>query len=207
MGMEPPKPETSRNYEVGVKLAQREWGLSGIVALFEQTRRNVATADPNPANLGYSIQTGEQRARGLEADFVWELTPAFSLLANYAYTQAQVTQDTVISVGSGLPRVPRHSGRLAGRYRVLDGTGKGLSFGLGVTAVSARELTLPNSVAVPGYALLDAQAAYEFGPYTLTLSVFNLTNRKVFDTYQYLSYPVVMPVQPRSAYLSLTARF
>ncbi|MNJ81578.1 TonB dependent receptor [compost metagenome] len=60
---------------------------------------------------------------------------------------------------------------------------------------------------MPGYALFDAQAAYEFGPYTLALSAFNLTNRKVFDTYQYLSSPVVMPVQPRSAYLSLTARF
>lgn len=207
MGLEPPKPETSRNYEAGIKLALRDLGLSGTVALFEQTRRNVTTADPDPANFGMSIQTGEQRARGLEADLVWELTPAFSLLANYAYTQAEVTRDTSIDVGSRLPRVPRHSGRLAGRYRVLDGMAKGLSFGMGVTAVSARELTLPNTVSVPGYALLDAQAAYEFGPYTVALSAFNLTNRKVFDTYQYLSSPVVMPVQPRSAYLSLTARF
>lgn len=207
VGLQPPKPETSRNYEAGLKLAMKDIGLSGTVAVFEQTRRNVTTADPDPAHLGYSIQTGEQRARGIETDLVWEPTAAFSLLFNYAYTQAEVTQDTSIPVGDGLPRVPRHSARLAARYRILDGAAKGLSFGAGITAVSGRELTLPNTVSVPGHALVDAQASYSFDRYTATLSVVNLTNRKVYDTYQYLSSPVVMSVQPRSAYLTLSAYF
>lgn len=208
-GTETPKPELSRNYEVGVKLASSDMGLSGTVAVFEQTRRNVSTPDPNPANaiLGYSVQSGEQRARGVEADLVWEPIPALSLLANYAYTQAEVTDDNSTPVGDGLPRVPRHSGRLAARYRILDGAAKGLAFGAGVTALSARELTLPNTVSVPGYALLDAQASYDFDRYTLSVSAVNLTGRKVFETYQYLGSPVVLPTQPRSAYLTLTASF
>lgn len=208
-GRETPKPELSRNYEAGVKLAFKDLGLTGTLAAFEQTRRNVSTPDPDPANaiLGYSVQSGEQRARGVEADLIWEPIPALSLLANYAYTQAEVTDDNSIPVGDGLPRVPRHSGRFAARYRILDGAAKGLGFGAGVTALSARELTLPNTVSVPGYALLDAQASYDFDRYTLSVSAVNLTGRKVFETYQYLGSPVVLPTQPRSAYLTLTASF
>ncbi|WP_282374954.1 TonB-dependent siderophore receptor [Pseudomonas sp. PS01302] len=208
-GRETPKPELSRNYEAGVKLAFNDLGVSGTLAVFEQTRRNVSTPDPDPAYsiLGYSVQSGEQRARGVEADLVWEPTPALSLLANYAYTQAEVTDDNSIPVSDGLPRVPRHSGRLAARYRVLDGAAKGLGFGAGITALSARELTLPNTVSAPGYALLDAQTSYDFDRYTISVSAVNLTGRKVFETYQYLGSPLVLPTQPRSAYLTLTARF
>jgi iron complex outermembrane receptor protein len=209
IGRETPKPELSTNYEAGFKLAFTDFGLSGTVALFQQTRRNVATPDPDPtyALLGYSVQSGEQRARGVEADITWEPTPAFSLLANYAYTQAEVTDDNSIPVGDGLTRVPRHSGRLAARYRVLDGVAKGLGFGAGITAFSSRELTLPNTVSAPGYALLDAQTSYDFDRYTIEVSAVNLAGRKVFETYQYLGAPVVLPTQPRSAYLTLTARF
>lgn len=207
VGLETPKPETSRNLEVGAKFAFDTLGLSGTVALFDQTRRHVTTADPDPAHLNYSIQTGEQRARGFETDLLWEPDDNFSLLFNYAYTHAEVTSDTTIPVGDRLPRVPKHSVRLAAHYRVPDGLATGLSFGAGITAVSARELTLPNSVRVPGYALLDAQASYRFDKYTVSLSVVNLANRKVYDTYQYLASPVVIPVQPRSAYLTLTAQF
>lgn len=209
IGNETPKPELSRNYEAGVKLAFDDIGLSGTFAVFEQTRRNVSTPDPDPANalLGYSVQSGEQRARGVEADLVWEPIPALSLLANYAYTQAEVAEDNSIPVGDGLPRVPRHSGRFAARYRILDGSAKGLAFGAGITALSARELTLPNTVSAPGYALLDAQTSYDFDRYTVSVSAVNLTGRKVYETYQYLGSPLVLPTQPRSAYLTLTARF
>ena len=207
IGLQPPKPETSENYEAGVKLALTRYNLSGTIAAFQQTRENVATPDPNPANVNQSVQTGEQRARGFEADLVWEPTPAVSLLANYAYTDAEVTRDNAIPVGDALPRVPKNSGRIAARYRVLDGAAKGLSFGAGVTAFGARQDTLPNSVWVPGYTAIDAQAAYEFGAYTVQVSAANLGGSKAYDTYQYLGFPVVIPVQPRSAYVTLKARF
>lgn len=204
VGMDPPKPETSRSFEGGLKLALNRAHLSGTIAAFELTRRNVAVA--NPDNPFFSIQTGEQRARGVEADIIWEPLKAFSLLANYAFTSAQVTRDTTIPIGNRLPRVPRQSGRVAARYRVLGGLAKGLSFGAGITAFSARQITLPNSVSVPGYAAVDAQAAYDFGRFTITASAVNLGGRKAFDPYQYLSFPVVIPTQPRSAYLTLKAQ-
>ena len=204
VGSVTPKPETSRNVEAGLKLAAKRLGLSGTLAVFDQTRDNVATPDPNNPLL--SIQTGQQRARGFETDLTWEPMPAFSLLGNYAYTDATVTKDNAIPVGDKLPRVPRNSGRIAARYRVLDGTAQGLSFGAGVTAVGRRELTLPNTVSVPGMATVDAQAAYDFGRYTIEVSGVNLTGRRAFDAYQYFGFPVVMPTQPRSGYVTLKIR-
>ncbi|MBJ7483490.1 TonB-dependent receptor [Brevundimonas sp.] len=205
IGLETPEPETSENVEGGVKLAMTRLGLSGTVAVFEQTRDNVAT--PDPSNPLLSVQTGTQRARGLEADFIWEPTPAFSLLANYAYTDAEVTRDNALPVGDALPRIPKNSGRIAARYRVLDGAAAGLSFGAGVTTFGARQDTLPNSVWVPGYTTVDAQAAYDFGRVTVELSAVNLTDDDAFDTYQYFGFPVVMPTQPRSAFVTLKTRF
>ncbi|MFJ3315170.1 TonB-dependent siderophore receptor [Herbaspirillum huttiense] len=201
IGSSIPKPETSRNIELGIKLDDKARKLLGTLAVFEQTRDNVATADP--ANPLVSIQTGQQRARGFEADMTWEPVRALSLLANYAYTQAVVTQDNTIPVGDTLARVPRHSGRLAFRYRVLDGAAEGLSFGAGITALGRRQLTLPNTVSVPGMATVDAQAAYDFGQYTLQLSGYNLTGRRSYESYQYFGFPVVIPTQPRSFYLTL----
>jgi iron complex outermembrane receptor protein len=205
IGAAVPKPESSHNVEGGLKLALPGTGLSGTIAVFDQTHDNVATADPN--NVGFSIQTGKQEARGEELDLVWEPTRALSLLANYAHTDAKVVADNTIPAGSELPRVPSNSGRIAARYRVLDGSAKGLSFGAGVTAVGARQLTLPNTVTVPGYAVIDAQAAYDVGRYTIEASVVNLGGRQAFDTYQYFANPLVMPTQPRSAFVTLKTKF
>lgn len=205
VGLTPPKPETSENYEGGLKLSPTRFGISGTIAAFQQKHDNVATPIPN--NLFYSEQTGQQRARGVETDLIWEPARAWSLLMNYAYTDAQVTRDNSIPIGNELPRVPKNSGRIAARYRVLEGAAHGLSFGAGITAFSARELTLPNTVSVPGYAAVDAQAAYEFKHFTVEVSAVNLAGRRAFDAYQYFGFPVVMPNQPRSAFVTLKAQF
>lgn len=202
IGLQVPKPETSSNVEGGIKLALSESHLSGTVALFRQTHDNVVTSDPN--NPGFYLQSGRQTAHGVEADLVWEPTPAFSLLTNYAYTD---TRDEGVAPGDQLARVPRNSGRIAARYRLLNGPAKGLSFGIGITAFGSRELTLPNTIAVPGYAAVDAQAAYDIGRFTLGLSVVNLTGRRAWDPYSYMGYPVVAPNQPRSAYVTFKVGF
>ena len=179
IGQNTPRPETSRNEEGGVKLALTRIGLSGTIAAFQQTRRNVTTVDPN--NPLYSIQAGEERARGLEADATWEPMRSLSVLANYAYTGAEVTADTVLPVGHRLPRVPRHSGRVMVYYRVQSGFVKGFSFGAGATAFTRREIYLPNSGSTPGYATIDAHATYSFGLFAIEGSAANLADHRAFD--------------------------
>ena len=67
-------------------------------------------------------------------------------------------------------------------------------------------MTLPNTIAVPGYAVIDAQAAYELGRFTLSVSVVNLGGRHAFDPYEYFGSPLVAPSQPRSAFVTLKAK-
>jgi iron complex outermembrane receptor protein len=203
-GVTDPKPETSQSYEGGLKFDVKTIGLSGTLSAFQVTRQNVTTSDP--ANPFLSIQAGEQRARGVEADVIYEPTPALSLLFSYAYTDAEVTKDNTLPVGDSLRRVPRHSGRLAARYR-FQGPLKGLEIGAGVTAVSSRELTLPNTTSVDGLTLVDAQAAYDFGPASISLSIANLTDEDGFEPYQYFGGQYVAPTQPRSAFITIRAGF
>lgn len=202
IGLATPEPETSSNVEGGLKLSLPGTGLSGTIALFRQTRDDVAISDPD--NVGFYIQSGRQRARGAELDLVWEPSPAFSLLLNYAHTD---TRDAGAAPSDRIARVPDNSGRLAARYRFLDGRVKGLAFGAGITTFSSRELTLPNTIAVPGYTVIDAQASYDIGRFTLGLALVNLTGREAWDPYSYIGYPVVAPNQPRSAYVTLKVGF
>jgi len=93
---------------------------------------------------------------------------------------------------------------VAARYRFQNGPAAGFAFGAGVTAFGARQDTLPNTVTVPGYAAVDAQAAYDFGRrYTLEGSAVNLADRRAYDPYEYFGFAVVMPTQPISAYVTL----
>ena len=205
LGLVNPQPETSQSYEAGFKFFGVIPGLSGTAALYQITRQNVKTADPVIPFA--SIQTGEQRARGIELDLVYEPTANLSLLANYAYTDAEVTKDNTLPVGDRPARVPEHSGRLAARYRFREGPLGPLEVGAGATFVSDRDLTLPNTSTVDGSVLIDAQATWDFEFATLGLSIVNLTDELSFEPYQYLAGAIVIPTQPRSVFLSLRRAF
>jgi iron complex outermembrane receptor protein len=204
-GITDPKPETSQSYEAGLKLFGPVQGLTGTVSVYQITRQNVRTADPVIPFA--SIQSGEQRARGFEADIIWEPSSALSILANYTYADAEVTKDNTLPVGNRPARVPENAGRVAVRYRFQDAALSGLEIGGGMTAVSERELTLPNVTSVDGSVLFDAQASYDLGAVTLGLSVVNLADEDSFDPYQYLAASIVTPTQPRSAFVTLKKTF
>lgn len=200
-----PKPETSQAWEGGIKFASPIKGLTGTASLYRITRQNVVTADPLIPFA--NVQTGEQRAQGVELDLIYEPSRSFSLLFNYAYTDAKVTKDNSLPVGDRVRAVPEHSGRIAARYRFGEGVLKGFALGGGVTAVSRRELTFPNTVSVDGMALVDAQASYDLGPVSLSVSVTNLLGNDGLEPYQYFGGPYVIPTQQRSAFLTLKGGF
>ncbi|MGP1256415.1 MAG: TonB-dependent siderophore receptor [Kiloniellales bacterium] len=201
----PPEPEESEQIEVGLRFSFDRIGLSGSIAGYQLIRESVPTFDPD--NAGFQFQTGEQRSRGAELDLIWQATPELTFLANYAYTNAKVTDDLRIPEGDRLARIPRHSGRVAARYAFLDGPLDGLGLGVGVTAASKREITLPNRVETDAYVVADAQLSYELGPIRLGLTVENLTDEDHFEPYQFLGQSVVRPTQPRSLFATVSASF
>ncbi|NOQ14061.1 MAG: TonB-dependent siderophore receptor [Methyloprofundus sp.] len=205
---ETPKPEESSQVEGGFKFDFYELGLSGSVAGYQLIRENVVVPDPNGAFS--SIQSGEQTSYGAEIDFLWEPLEALSIMGNYAYTNAKLTKHSSpeLLVGDTLPRVPDHSGRIAVRYRFIDGFLDGLGVGMGLTAMSERQLSLPNQYTVDGFYRIDAQLSYPLTEHLdLTVNIQNLTNTKYYEPFLFLQDEVVSPGPPISAFATLTARF
>jgi iron complex outermembrane receptor protein len=144
----------------------------------------------------------------LEVDLIWEPSKNWSVLASYAHTDTKVLSDNdPLKINDRLTRVPRDSGRIAVRYRFTQGTLSGLGIGLGMTAASGAETTLPNTLATRGYAVFDAQASYSIGPVRLGVSVNNITGKTYFLPYRYLDQAVVRPGAPRSAFVTLGVGF
>lgn len=198
---DPMKPELSRQLEAGVKL-NTDFGLSATLAAFEVKRANV------PVTFGFaSVQTGEQRSRGFEADAVYQPNANWSFLGSYAHTDTTVLKDTTAAlVGQTLPGVPRNSGRLWANYRITTGDLKGLSFGAGVYAASGVKIELGAPWKTASYATLDAKIAYERNNWKFSLHAKNLTDAKYFTRLEYFSGRVV-PGAGRGFYATASAKF
>lgn len=132
-------------------------------------------------------------------------------LAAFAFTDAEITRDAATgaasTVGRSLARVPETSGRVAARYRWLDGPLAGLGLGLGAAYAAKAPTTDANTSFSDDYIVFDAQASYDWDRFRLGLSVVNLTDEDYLIPYQYLAQDVVRPGQPLSAFVSLSARF
>lgn len=214
-GKEAPEPERSEMIEGGIKFSLEELHLHGSLATYQLVRENVPTA--NPFVPGSTVQIGEQQSQGVELDLSWQPTPAFSLLATYAYTDAFVSDDIINQVptqgqdidriGKHLARVPEHSGRIAARYRFQEGKLVGLGLGIGLTAASARPVSLSNDYYTEAYCVADAQISYERELWQAELSITNLGNHFYYEPYPYLGEDVVAPARPISFFLSITTRF
>jgi iron complex outermembrane receptor protein len=198
-----PKPEASDQVEAGLKLQQADL-ISATASVYRLTRTNVTTDDPDAGGFT-RIQTGEQRSDGLELDVV--LTPGggWTLAGNYAYTDAWVARDTDFQ-GKELAATPRHAGRFWLGY-AASGALEGFSLGGGVTAVGKQQVNLGNAAMTPGYAVVDAQAAYTWRNCTLALSGRNLLDRDYWEPYSYIGGPRVSPGEPRSVAARLETRF
>ena len=139
----------------------------------------MTTPDPDPelAAQGFSIQTGEQRSRGIELDIAGEILSGWKVTASYAYTDAEVSEDNSIPVGNQLVNVPKNQASLWTTYEIQKGSWKGFGVGLGLFYVGDREGDLDNSFELPDYLRTDAAVYYRRGPFNAAINIRNL-----FDT-------------------------
>ncbi|PMB47697.1 TonB-dependent siderophore receptor [Fischerella thermalis CCMEE 5201] len=172
------QPERGTQYEVGIKADVND-RLSLTLAFYDLTRSNVTTTDPDHPD--FSVQTGEQRSRGIELDINGEILPGWNMIAGYAYTDARVTKDNTIPVGNRLFSAPEHSFNLWTTYRIQQGDLQGLGFGLGFYYVGDRAADLANTFEVPSYFRTDAAIFYEREQLRAALNFRNLFN---VDYYQ-----------------------
>lgn len=197
----PFEPETGEQIEAGIKTDLLDRRLSATLALYELTRQNLTTADPN--NPGFSIQTGEQRARGVEVDVYGDFGSGWSLIASAAYTDAELTEDNTFTPGNRIQGVPRYSGSLWVTRDVQAGDWRGFGVGAGLFAADEREGDLANTYRVPGYARVDASVFYRGDGWRATFGIKNLLNK------EYIESPVsrteIYPGAPRTFLATLEA--
>ncbi|MEM7062475.1 MAG: TonB-dependent siderophore receptor [Cyanobacteria bacterium P01_B01_bin.77] len=165
-------PEEGNGFEVGVKAELLDGDLLATLAYFDITKQNVTTADPN--NMFFSIATGEQRSQGIELDIAGEILPGWNIIANYAYTDARITEDNTNPVGNRLFNVPRHSANLWTTYEIQQGDLQGLGFGGGFNYVGQRQGDLANSFEVDNYFLTNAALFYKRDNWRLGLNFNNI---------------------------------
>ncbi|WP_313931741.1 TonB-dependent siderophore receptor [Nostoc punctiforme] len=173
------EPQTTQQFEVGVKQNFLDNKLSATLAFFQITKQNVLT--PDPVDDLFSIQTGEQRSRGIELDIAGEISPGWKVIVNYAYIDGEVTKDNVIPVGDRLFGVPEHSAGLWTTYELQSGSLQGLGFGAGLYFVGEQEVDLPNTFQLPSYLRADASIFYRRQNYRFAVNFKNISNVKYYE--------------------------
>ncbi|GAA6619130.1 TonB-dependent siderophore receptor [Scytonema sp. NUACC26] len=179
---DPFKPMRGTQYEVGVKADFLDNQLSTTLSLYDLTQTNVLTTDPDPRNIGFSVQTGEQNSKGVEFFVSGEILPGWNVIASYAYTDAKITKDNRYRVGNILALAPEHQASLWTTYIIPNGKLKGLGFGLGLFYVGDRQGDLFNYFELPSYVRTDAALFYRRDRLNVALNFQNLLNKKYFET-------------------------
>ncbi len=172
------QPERGKQYEVGIK-ADLSNKLSATLDLYDLTRTNVLVEDPN--NPGFQIQTGEQNSQGIELSLTGEILPGWNIFAGYAYTDARITEDTVLEVGNRLPNTADHAFNIWTTYQIQQGSLQGLGFGLGLFYVGDRTGDLDNTYDVPSYLRTDAAIFYNRDRFRIGLNFKNLFDVEYFE--------------------------
>lgn len=121
-------PEEGVGFEVGSKVSLLDRKLTGTVALFEVTKKNIRRVDSGAVVEGRNgvVLSDGERSRGVELDLLYTPNRNLTAVFAYAYTDAKVTKD-VINPGASPD---------------LDGNGIADTIGLRLKGVSPSTVSL-----------------------------------------------------------------
>ncbi|QNT77757.1 TonB-dependent siderophore receptor [Entomobacter blattae] len=176
----PFKATRGEQYEVGVKFQPKSFKSFMTVAFYDLTQSNILTTDPLHPN--FSIQSAEQRSRGVELEIHASLTDDINLIAAYTNQSVKLTKGEYEGVRP--TQIPAQFASFYGTYTQPDGPAKGLGLGVGVRYIGNTNGDLTSQFQTPAYALVDGQIHYNVGNadarfkgMNLQLSAQNLLNK------------------------------
>lgn len=184
------KPETARQFEVGVKVQPANSKTLFTAAVFNLRQKNTLTRDVLTG--GAATQSGETETQGLELEFSSTLFRGFNMNASYTYMDGEVLRHRTAALQGARPDlVPRHTAGLFAEYTLQSGAAQGLTIGAGVRYIgemTIRDAQVPagfgpsgyvNHV-TPGYTVADLSLRYTTGGWTLGLSANNLFDKQSY---------------------------
>ncbi len=190
-------PQGFENIEVGFK-AQILPRLLFTGALYELNRTNqLVTVGPlsnTPANT---------RTKGGEIGLVGNVTDEWQAALGYGHQDARIVSvGDPGAIGNVVPSVPLDTFSFWNRYDVTPFLG----VGAGVVYNAKFFAALDNAVIIPGYARLDGALFLKFSDNVFgQLNVENVLGAKYFASAH--NNNNIMPGAPRSAFVTVTARF
>lgn len=184
-------PTTGEQFEAGIKYQPPGRSSLYSATIFQLTQQNVLTTDG--ANVGYSVQTGEVRVRGLELEARVAVTPQLNVLAAWTAQDPEVTRTNSGNLGMRPAAIPAHTGALWAdyTYRVSEELsvtlGGGLRYygntlGNGAPSASSPQFTVGSTT------LFDAAVRADWRNWRAAVNATNLGDEKyVAACYSYAS--------------------
>ncbi|WP_395945896.1 TonB-dependent receptor [Brevundimonas sp.] len=206
----PIEPETTTNYEIGLKGGLFDNSVAFNLAIYhtdikdQQLQAGVIRGAFTATTIN---NASSSKVDGAELDARWQVTDRLTLSGNVAYTRGRF-EDYTIAPGGGVlvnkagdpfPYVPELTYFLAAEYRHPVSSGE-LVFNANLrhvddTTVGSGATSGDPVHPLPGYDRVDAFVAWETGSWTAKLFAQNL-----FDEYIILSRWKSFQVQPNAAF-------
>jgi iron complex outermembrane receptor protein len=202
-------PLTSELFETGIKSTLLDGRLSMTMALYHLTQRGALYNANDSDNPDLLVQIGEEVARGIEFDVIGRIQDNWSLVANYSFNDATITEsDTESEIGRQKPNAPRHAGNVWSKYTLTKGKLKGIGFGLGANFVTERFGSIVSSdtpPVFPGYELVDMAIYYSVDKFNIQANINNVFNKTHWvGGYDYLR---AFPGAPRNLMVTVNYTF
>lgn len=174
-------PESSRNFETGLKGQFLDGALDVNLALFSTTRSNVAVRDPeNSPTEVFFAAIGKQRNQGVEALININPFAGLNLSLNYGFLDQQLLENLEDGL---LPALPDHQVSVFGTYEVGRGLLDGLEFGGGFRYFSSRSSNSSTDFRFPSVTVGDAFVRYPLTEATtLSLNMINVTDELYLES-------------------------
>lgn len=194
------KPTKTKNIEVGAK-----WDIDDAfnmtLSIFDMNQTNIQNQDPVDRNRG--ILAGEQKTKGIEISLTGQLTEQLSILAGYAYLDAEIEKSTVGFAGHDPALTPHNMANLWLKYQLNDHW----FVALGGRTESSRYSAPDNKNILPGYAVVNAAVGYQSDQYDVNLNLNNLLDRDYFVSGNGGANDTNMMGDPLNAQLALRYHF
>jgi hypothetical protein len=168
--------ETYKGIELGIETEFSDNWLA-TVSFYHEAQNNITTTNPNEPD--FDLQVNEQSNNSWTGEIQGEINPGWWLYGFYTYTDATVTEDEVITVGSLVVGVARHSGAFWTSYEIPQGVCQGLGFGSGISWNGSRFEDAENSFTLPSYLQTDTAIFYSQDDFRAAITVQNLFNTGV----------------------------
>jgi iron complex outermembrane receptor protein len=184
-------PLKGQNLEFGVKKDWLGGKWNSTFAVYEIRRKNILVAGNSNDNNGnaFMIPTGEQRARGFEADIKGEIVKGLNIVVNYAYTDAKTIKDSdAAKIGQQSPGNAKNVQNTWLSYRFEHGNLKGFGISAGYQYQGGRQswfgTTAKYDQSLEDYFDTNFGISYVAKKFDVNLLLNNVLNRKLYSGYR-----------------------